>query len=118
MSTQAKQPRLNIEASKKTLAGETLEETIDTGYQRHGGFPTGDKLAHLARNRGIEIQKVIDTSKQATGLDDIGDPVVFLQSQVDEFQEKGTPVPPGLYVVEDSILIVDGQGNVKRRPVT
>tara|TARA_Y100001947_G_scaffold156202_1_gene163852 strand:- start:3416 stop:4708 length:1293 start_codon:yes stop_codon:yes gene_type:complete len=107
-----------IENQKKALAGETLEETVTAGYGRHGGFPTGDKLAHLARNRGIEIQKVIDTSKQATGLDDIGDPVVFLQSQVDEFQEKGTPVPPGLYVVEDSILVVDEQGNVKRRPVT
>ena len=110
--------RLQIEQGEKALAGDTLEETITAGYQRHGGFPSGDKLAHLARNRGINITDVVDTSKDATGLDDIGDPVEFMEGKVKELRDAGTEVPPGLYVVEDSIILIDAQGNVKRRPVT
>ena len=109
---------LEIEKGEKALAGDTLEETITAGYQRHGGFPSGDKLAHLARNRGINITDVVDTSKDATGLDDIGDPVEFMEGKVKELREAGTEIPPGLYVVEDSIILIDAQGNVKRRPVT
>ena len=107
--------RMQILTGEKALAGKTLEETAEALYTRHDAWPSGEKLANLARNKGIKISEVVDTSVEATGLKDIGDPVDFMESKVQELREAGTEVPPGNYVVEDAIIIIDAEGNVRRR---
>ena len=99
-----------IAIADKTIAGDTLEETIAAAYARHGAFPSGANLAQLARTKGIDITEVVET-----GGDDVGDAVEYLQARVIKNKEAGVDVPPGLYVVKDSILIVDSEGNVSRR---
>ena len=94
----------------KTIAGDTLEETIAAAYQRHGAFPSGANLAQLARTKGIAIQEVVDT-----GGDDVGDAVEYMEGRIAKNKEAGIDVPPGNYVVKDSILIIDSEGNVSRR---
>ena len=102
--------RMNLRIGEKTLAGDTLEETIAAAYQRHGAFPSGANLAQLARTKGLNIQEVVDT-----GGDDIGDAVEYMEGRIAKNKEAGIDVPPGLYVVKDSILIIDAEGNVSRR---
>ena len=106
---------LQILTGQKTLAGDTLEETAEAFFTRHGQWPTGELLGNLARNKGINITEVVDTSTTATGLKDIGDPVDFMKGKVKEFKKAGTEIPPGNYVVEDAIIIIDSEGNVSRR---
>jgi len=106
---------MQLLTGQKALAGATLEETTDAYFTRHGSWPSGDSLANLARNKGINITEVVDTSTKATGLKEIGDPVAFMEGKVKELKEAGTEIPPGLYVVEDSIIIIDAEGNVSRR---
>ena len=104
-----------IAGAQKALEGDTLEDTASALFTRHGSWPSGEKLANLARNKGITITEVVDTSTEATGLKDIGDPVDFMESKVQELREGGTEIPPGNYVVDDAIIIIDSEGNVSRR---
>ena len=106
---------LQILTGQKTLAGDTLEETAEAFFTRHGQWPSGELLGNLARNKNIDITEVVDTSTTATGLKDIGDPVEFMEGRIKKFKEKGIEIPPGNYVVEDAIIIIDAEGNVRRR---
>ena len=71
--------RVQIAVGEKSLAGNTLEETAEAFFTRHGQWPSGELLGNLARNKGINITEVVDTSTKATGLKDIGDPVDFME---------------------------------------
>ena len=106
---------LEIEKGEKALAGATLEETAEAFFAKHGQWPSGELLGNLARNKDIDITEVVDTSTTATGLKDIGDPVEFMEGRIKKFKEKGIEIPPGNYVVEDAIIIIDAEGNVRRR---
>ena len=106
---------LEIEKGEKALAGATLEETAEAFFAKHGQWPSGELLGNLARNKDIDITEVVDTSTTATGLKDIGDPVEFMEGRIKKFKEKGIEIPPGNYVVEDAIIIIDSEGNVSRR---
>ena len=107
--------RMNLRIGEKTLAGATLEETAEAFFAKHGQWPSGELLGNLARNKDIDITEVVDTSTTATGLKDIGDPVEFMEGRIKKFKEKGIEIPPGNYVVEDAIIIIDAEGNVRRR---
>ena len=102
--------RAQIAVAEKTLAGNTLEETAEALYTRHGSWPSGEKLANLARNKGIAITEVVDTAGE-----EVGDAVEYMEGRIKKFKEKGIEIPPGNYVVEDAIIIIDAEGNVRRR---
>jgi len=106
---------MQLRTGEKALAGPTLEETSAALYTRHDAWPGGEKLAKLARNNGIDIIKVVDTSQKATGLKDIGDPVAFMEGEIEKARIDGAPISPGNYVVNKDILIIDAEGNVSRR---
>ena len=99
-----------IEQADKALAGNTLEETAEALYTRHGTWPSGEKLANLARNKGIAITEVVDTAGE-----EVGDAVEYMEGRVKKFRDQGIEIPPGNYVVDKSIIIIDSEGNVSRR---
>ena len=102
--------RAQIAVAEKTLAGNTLEETAEALYTRHGTWPSGEKLANLARNKGIAITEVVDTAGE-----EVGDAVEYMEGRVKKFRDQGIEIPPGNYVVDKSIIIIDSEGNVSRR---
>jgi len=106
---------MQLLTGEKALAGATLEETAEAFFTRHGSWPSGELLGNLARNKGVNIVEVVDTSQAATGLKDIGDPVEFMEGRVKKFKDAGSEIPPGNYVVNKSIIIIDAEGNVSRR---
>ena len=78
--------------------------------QNHGSWPSGEKLANLARNKGIAITEVVDTAGE-----EVGDAVEYMEGKVKTFRDQGIEIPPGNYVVDKSIIIIDAEGNVRRR---
>ena len=108
LANQAK--RAQIAVAEKTLAGNTLEETAEALFTRHGSWPSGEKLANLARNKGITITEVVDTAGE-----EVGDAVEYMEGRVKKFRDQGIEIPPGNYVVDKSIIIIDSEGNVSRR---
>jgi len=102
--------RMQIALGKKTLAGATLEETAAALYTRHGSWPKGEALAYLARNKGIPIIDVVDTGKE-----EVSDPVAYMEGKIQKFIEEGTAINPGNYVIGKDIIIIDAEGNVRRR---
>ena len=102
--------RLQIEQAEKALAGNTLEETAEALYTRHGTWPSGEKLAYLARNKNIPIVEVVDTAGE-----EVGDAVEYMEGRIKKFRDQGIEIPPGNYVVDKSIIIIDSEGNVSRR---
>ena len=108
LANQAK--RAQIAVAEKSLAGNTLEETAEALFTRHGSWPSGEKLAYLARNKGIPIVDVVDT-----GQEEVSDPVAYMEGKIQEFIEAGTPIDAGNYVVGKDIIIIDAEGNVSRR---
>jgi len=100
-----------LDAEYKKLAIEKLKEEIGPGglrqdilsiYGKQGVVPMGEQLAALARNRGINITSVSDTTevskwKEANkGKDEVD----FLKTAV----SGGTP--DGTYVINNRILVV------------
>ena len=100
--------RLQIAGAKKTLAGETLQESINAAFQRTGNFPKGSTLAGIARTKGIEITKVIATTDIPEGMS----PIDYITSEVIQPKTDGTPIPEGQYLIKDRLVKIDGQGNV------
>ena len=100
--------RLQIAGAKKTLAGETLQESINAAFQRTGNFPKGSTLAGIARTKGIEITKVIATTDIPEGMS----PIDYITSEVIQAKTDGTPIPEGHYVIKDRLVKIDGQGNI------
>ena len=108
LANQAK--RAQIAVAEKSLAGNTLEEAAEALFTRHGSWPSGEKLANLARNKGIAITEVVDTAGE-----EVGDAVEYMEGRVKTFRDQGIEIPPGNYVVDKSIIIIDAEGNVRRR---
>jgi hypothetical protein len=108
LANQAK--RIQIAVGEKTLAGATLEETAAALYTRHGSWPSGESLAYLARNKNIPIVGVVDTGKE-----EVADSVAYMENKIKQLIDAGTEMDPGNYVVGKDIIIVDAEGNVRRR---
>ena len=92
-----------IAIADKTLAGDTLQETVNKVYERTGAFPSGSSLAAVARTKGIEITSTADTTEltnyknENKGKNEID----FLE----EIVAKGGAAD-GNYVVGNRILVV------------
>ena len=104
----AKQSELlekQIAIADKTLAGDTLQETVNKVYERTGAFPSGTSLAAVARTKGIDITSTADTTELTNyknnnkGKNEID----FLE----EIVAKGGATD-GNYVVGNRILVVQG----------
>ena len=92
----------------KTLAGDTFTDIITERYSK-GKVPRGKELAGILRaTEGVQVTTV-DSTKIPQGVD----AQTFFESQINEAKTAGTPVVPGYYVIDDRVLIVDAQGNVK-----
>ena len=100
--------RMQIAASKKTLKGKTISETIAESTGK-GTQLQGEALASVARSLlpgdfkvlPLKVPKKTDTFE-------------FI---VDEVKKSHTnpeipPFPPGQYVLKDRIVVIDEQGNV------
>ncbi len=94
-----------IAIADKTLAGDTLQETVNKVYERTGAFPSGTSLAAVARTKGIDITSTADTTELTNyknnnkGKNEID----FLE----EIVAKGGATD-GNYVVGNRILVVQG----------
>ena len=112
LAAELTQKRINL--AEKQLAGDSLEDTVNTIFARTGAFPSGSGLASVARTKGIDVKMVIKSEdinnfiKQNPGKDAVD----FMEIQVGEAQKSGTPIEPGAYVVKDRIIVIDSEGNV------
>ena len=103
-----------IDVLNKQLAGDTLQDTVNAIYAKTGAFPSGSGLAGVARTKGIDVKMVIKSEdinnfiEQNPGKDAVDFMVSIVQANI----EKGTPVEPGAYVVQDRIIVIDSEGNV------
>ena len=106
----AKQSQLlekQIAIADKTLAGDTLQETVNKVYEKTGAFPSGTSLAAVARTKGIEITSTADTTELTNYKNDNKgkNEIDFLK----EIVAKGGATD-GNYVVGNRILVVkDGK---------
>ena len=98
--------RMNLRIGEKTLAGDTLNETIEK-YRLRQGTPTGETLAAIARGEGIEAKVLYEKVPKNT------DALEFITEVVTKSHEDGKPFPPGDYVISDRIISIDAEGNVK-----
>ena len=103
-----KKTKLQIKAAEKTLSGETLQESINSAYQKTGTFASGSDLAGLARTKGIEITKVLPVKDIPKGVSAID----YVTDIVNLSHKKGKPFPQGYYVIKDRLVIIDDQGTV------
>ena len=95
-----------IALADKSLAGDTLQETVNKVYEKTGAFPSGASLTAVARTKGIEISSTADTTEVKNYMrDNKGkDEIDYLEEAV----SKGTP--DGNYVINNRILVVkDGK---------
>jgi len=100
---------LNIKIGKKTLAGASFEDIVSDRMIK-SDMLKGDELASLFRiKKGIDA-KVISTAKM--GADQ--DALTYVKKIMADKKKEGTPYPEGYYVISDRIVVVDGQGNVKK----
>ena len=103
-----------IALADKQLAGDTLQDTVNAIYAKTGAFPSGSGLASVARTKGIDVKEVAKSEdinnfiEQNPGKDAVDFMVSIVQANI----EKGTPVEPGAYVVQDRIIVIDSEGNV------
>jgi len=98
--------RMNLRIGEKTLAGNTLSETIEN-YRLRQGTPTGETLAAIARGEGIEAKVLYEKVPKNT------DALEFITEIVTKSHEDGKPFPPGDYVIKDRIISIDAEGNVQ-----
>ena len=99
---------LQIKGAEKTLAGETLQESIKAAYQRTGKFPTGSTLAGVARTKGIEVTKVIPT----TEIPDDMSAIDYISIITEKAKKDGNPMPKGHYVIKDRLVEIDENGDI------
>jgi hypothetical protein len=98
--------RMNLRIGEKTLAGDTLSETIEK-YRLRQGTPTGETLAAIARGEGIEAKVLYEKVPKNT------DALEHIIDIVTKSHEDGKPFPPGDYVIKDRVISIDAEGNVK-----
>jgi len=98
---------LQIKGYQKTLAGSTLAEDIAESFVRNQKLPSGATLAGLARTKGIDaiVLPTTDIPKDMSAID-------YITIKIKENADKGTPLPPGNYVVKDRLLQVDETGTI------
>ena len=94
-----------IAQAEKSLAGNTLSETIEN-YRVRQGTPTGTTLAAIARGEGIEAKVLYEKVPKNT------DALEFITQVVTKSHEDGKPFPAGEYVISDRIISIDETGNV------
>jgi len=100
--------QMQIKIGKKTLSGETLEESINAAYQKTGEFASGADLAGLARTKGIKVTKVISSTKIPEDMSAID----YLTKIVAKSHDAGKPFPPGNYVIKDRLVSIDVEGTI------
>ena len=100
--------KLQIKGLQKTLAGETLQESINAAYQKTGKFAAGSDLAGLARTKGIKVTKVLPTKDIPDGMSAID----YITNEINTAQSEGTPIPPGTYVIKDRLIEIDETGTI------
>jgi len=100
--------RLQIAGAEKSLAGETLQDTINAAYQRTGKFPTGSTLAGVARTKGIEVTQVIPT----TDIPDDMSAIDYITIITENAKKGGNPMPKGHYVIKDRLVEIDDSGDI------
>ena len=94
-----------IEIADKTIAGDTLSETIEK-YRVRQGTPTGETLAAIARGEGIEAKVLYEKIPKNT------DALEYITEVVTQSHKDGKPFPAGDYVISDRIISIDETGNV------
>jgi len=99
----------------KQLAGTTLNEEISAYRNKHGKNPTATKLEGILLDKNIPVEAVADTVQVDAHIKNGGDEVSFMESIVEANTEQGKPVTPGVYVVKDKIIVIDENGNVKKK---
>jgi len=103
-----------IDLAEKQLAGDSLEDTVNAIFAKTGAFPSGSGLASVARTKGIDVKDVAKSEdinnflKANPGKNEVD----FMESRVQITIEKGQPITPGAYVVNDRIIVIDSEGNV------
>jgi hypothetical protein len=50
-----------------------------------------------------------------TGKEEVADSVAYMENKIKQLIDAGTEMDPGNYVVGKDIIIVDAEGNVRRR---
>ena len=101
-----------IDMNKKKMSGPTLLESINEYVVKNKKPPSGNNLATLIVGKGGVVEDVVDTMLVDKHIKAGGDSVSFMESIVAKNLEKGEIVPAGTYVVKDSIVVVDENGNV------
>ena len=106
--------RLQIAGAEKALAGKTTAEILQERMLK-GDYPSGKNLARLVslNNPGANL-KVIPS----TGIKPDKDTIEYITEIVAANQEKGTPFPPGNYVIKDQIIQIDETGTVTPIPIS
>ena len=101
-----------IAMNQKKMSGPTLLESINEYVVKNKKPPSGNNLATLIVGKGGVVEDVVDTMLVDKHIKAGGDSVSFMESIVAKNLEKGEIVPAGTYVVKDSIVVVDENGNV------
>jgi len=103
-----------IDMNKKKMSGPTLLESINEYVVKNKKPPSGNNLATLIVGKGGVVEEVVDTMLVDKHIKAGGDSVSFMESIVAKNLQKVPPqeVTPGTYVVKDSIVVVDENGNV------
>ena len=105
--------QLQIKGYQKTLAGETLQESINAAFQKSGKFPTGSTLAGVARTKGIEVTKVIPT----TDIPDDMSAISYITTITENAKNAGKPYPKGHYVIKDRLVEIDVNGDIIKQVI-
>ena len=82
---------------------------------KHNKNPSGAKLEGILLDKNIPVEAVADTVQVDAHIKNGGDEVSFMESIVEANTEQGKPVTPGVYVVKDKIIVIDENGNVKKK---
>ena len=105
--------RLQIKGAEKSLAGESLQESINAAFQKSGKFPTGSTLAGVARTKGIEVTKVIPT----TDIPDDMSAIDYITIITENAKKDGNPMPKGHYVIKDRLVEIDVNGDIIKQVI-
>ena len=107
----AEQRRLNIEVSKKTLAGDSFRDILSKRALK-GEKPTGGELAHILRNSAEGIDAIVLPIEVPAGKDALTVATERIKETWTNPELAEVKVDPGYYIVSDRVIIVDGEGNV------
>ena len=107
--------RSAIAINEKKLAGTSLNEEIGVFRNKHGKNPSGAKLEGILLDKDVNVVDVADTVQVDKHIKNGGDEVSFMESIVEANVKEGKSVTPGVYVVKDKIIIIDENGQVKKK---